>query len=43
MLQHNSTLDGSLLYFLEHRFLRDQFFTEPMSILNITFEGLMNF
>ena len=43
MLQPNSTPDGSLLYFLEHRFLRDQFFIEPMSILNITFEGLMNF
>lgn len=41
MLMPRSTLEGTILYFIEHRFLRDQFYKEPISIMSLELDDLL--
>lgn len=43
MLQPHATMEGDILYFIEHQFLRDEFFNNTMNLLNIPVEGLYAF
>ena len=43
MLQPHATMEGDILYFIEHQFLRDEFYNNTMNLLNISVENLYAF
>lgn len=43
LVQPHASLEGDILYFIEHQFLKDEFYSNTANLLNISVENLFNY